>query len=274
MAALAGAELKPVTIRAWDLYVQSADAAMQARVQPGSSFLWADEAPGRRSELRAGEILVAQVGERNPRKVPSGLIHHWIGTAFIPNTNIGAVFGVVRDYAHYKDYYHPTVLDSRSLRQSSAADRYSMVVMNKSMFLKKALENDFESSFTQVSSQKWYSVATAVRVEEIEDFGQSGEHKLSSGEGSGYVWRLHSITRYEEADGGVYIEIEAMALSRDIPSTLRWVVSPIVRRVSKSAMQVSLRQTQDAVGSYGHMREGHPADTPGFASGFLKPSQH
>ena len=46
----------------------------------------------------------------------------------------------------------------------------------------------------------------------------------------------------KSSDGGVYVEMETMALSRDIPAALRWMVDPIVQRVAKSAMTTSLRQ--------------------------------
>jgi hypothetical protein len=182
------------------------------------------------------------------------------------------VFGVVRDYVHYKDYYNPAVIDSRTIQQTSGADRFSMLLMNKALFLKTALDSEYESSYKQAGSQKWYSVATAVRLQEVEDYGQAGERKLPSDAGSGYVWRLHSITRYEEADGGVYVEMEAMALSRDIPAAVRWLVDPIVRRVSKGAIVTSLRQTLDAVSSSPQVAAGRPAPIPGLASGFLQSS--
>jgi hypothetical protein len=70
---------------------------------------------------------------------------------------------------------------------------------------------------------------------------------LLAGEGSGVIWRLFSIARYQERDGGVYIELEAIALSRDIPASLRWLAGPIVRRVSRSSLSISLRQTENAV---------------------------
>ena len=57
------------------------------------------------------------------------------------------------------------------------------------------------------------------------------------------------MTRYEEREGGVYIEIEAIALSRDIPASLRWLVEPVVRRVAKASLTNSLQQTRDAVKS-------------------------
>jgi hypothetical protein len=43
------------------------------------------------------------------------------------------------------------------------------------------------------------------------------------------------------------MELEALALSRDIPVAFRWVADPIVRRVSKNALVLSLHQTQEAV---------------------------
>jgi len=270
VGALPAAELKQATLSAWDQYVQSADAAMQDRLRTGNQFLWADEAGGRRRQLRAGEILVTELGERNPRKVPSGLIHHWLGAAFIPNAKLANVLGVVRDYEHYKDYYNPTVIDSRTIRQTPAADRFSTLLMNKALFLKFALENECESFYAQAGPGRWYSISTTVRVQEIEDYGQLSEHKLPSGEGNGYIWRLHGINRYEEGDGGVYMEIEAMGLSREIPAAVRWVVDPIVRRVSKGSLITSLRQTQGAIGSSGQSVGGRTAPIPALASGFTE----
>ena len=271
-SALRAAQLKPETLDAWNQYVQAADAAMQARLRPGSPFLWIDQEPDRRRQVRAGEILVTSVGERNPKAVPSGLIHHWMGAAFLPKAKLDDVFGVVRDYAHYRDYYSPTVIDSRTIRQAPEADRFSTLLMNKALFLNIAIEDECESTYVQAGPGRWYSGGTTVRVQEIEDYGRLGEHKLPSGEGSGYVWRLHTIARYEEADGGVYVEIEAMALSRDIPSAVRWVVDPIVRSVSKGAMATSLRQTVEAVSASGQVAAGRAVGFPGLASGFLQSS--
>ena len=56
-----------------------------------------------------------------------------------------------------------------------------------------------------------------------------------------------STARFEERDGGVYVELEAIALSRDVP--VRWIVNPIVRRVSRNSMLVSLQQMKEAVNS-------------------------
>jgi hypothetical protein len=69
-----------------------------------------------------------------------------------------------------------------------------------------------------------------------------------------------------------------MALSRDIPAAARWVVDPIVRRISKSAMVTTLRQSLDAVSSSRQVADRTvaiapvtilPVQIPKLASGFL-----
>lgn len=245
------AELQPKTLHAWDDYVRTANAEMQMRLAPGGHFLWLDENPDRLAKVRNGEIVVAPAGPHIPKRVPGGLIHDWIGAAFIPNTSIRDVLGVVRDYVRYSDFYRPTVIDSKTIVHGNMDDRFSMLLMNKGLFLKTALDGDYETSYFQVDDRRWYSIAHTTRLREIEGYGGPGEHELAEDEGSGLIWRLSSITRLEERDGGVYVELEALALSRDIPVSLRWLVDPIVRRVSRDSLITSLRQTGNAVHNAG-----------------------
>ena len=116
--------------------------------------------------------------------------------------------------------------------------------MDKSLFLTTTLYSDYHSSYVRVSDRQWYSVSEATRIQEIENYGEPGQHPLGEKEGNRFLWRLFSITRFEERDGGVYIELEAIALSRDIPVSVRWIVEPIVRRISRNSLTTSLRQTE------------------------------
>src|SRR5205814_859244 len=158
----------------------------------------------------------------------------------IANAKLDGVFAVVRNYSRYKEFYRPAVIDSKPVTEAGTHDTFSMLLLNKAVVRRTALESDYESSYFQVDSKRWYSLAHATRVQEIEDYGQPGERKLPPSKGHGYIWRLYSISRFEERDGGVYIELEAIALSRDIPISFRWIVDPVVRRVSKDALSTSL----------------------------------
>ena len=205
------------------------------------NFLWVDESGERLRSVRAGEVVV--VPAHAPKTVPGGLIHHWMGAAFIRGARVEDVISVVRNYNRYTEFYKPSIIDAKTLSQKAAEDRFSVVVLDKAMFMRRALDSDYQSRFVELDGRKWYSVAETTRVQEVSDEG-----RIPDGEGSGYIWRLATISRYEERDGGVYIEMEAMALSRPIPAALHWVVDPIVRRVSKASLATSLGQTRDATG--------------------------
>jgi hypothetical protein len=240
------ARLDPSTTKAWDEYVEATNLRLQQRLNPGNSFLWVDEAPDRLRRVRASEIVVSPVGQ-TPAKVPSGLIHDWIGAVFIPHATLNDVLKVARDYERYKVLYRPTVIDSKVVATGEAKDRFSMLLLTKSAFLKTAMDADYEASYVHVDNQRVYSVSRTTRIQEIEDYGTPGQRMLSEGEGIGLIWRIESITRYVERDGGVYIEFEVMGLSRDIPSSLRWLVDPLVRRASRRSLWTSLRQIRSAV---------------------------
>jgi hypothetical protein len=245
-AASRGAELKQETLKTWDAYIQTVNSQMDDRLQ--GSFLWVDEEPDRLRRVRAGEILVSPVGPKVPKPVPSGLIHDWMGVAFIPNTKLDDVLSAVRDYGDYKEFYKPMIVDSKSLGTDGACDKYSMRVVNKES-VETVFDIEYESTYFQSDERRWYNNTRATRVQEVRHYGKSDEQVLPPGQGGGFIWRLYSLTRFEERDGGVYVELEAIALSRGIPGGLRWMVDPIVRRVSKNYMLTSLQQMEQAVRS-------------------------
>lgn len=249
--------LQPETIQAWEEYVHAVDALNRIRLLPENSFLALDKIPGQAARLRAGEVFAAPATPHVPLRVPSGLIHDWVGAVFIRDATLPSVLRFVRDYSCYKDVYRPHVLDSRPVEASEWQDRFSLVLMNRSLFAKTALDADYRSQYARLDDRRWYSVTEATRIQEIEDYGARTQHVLPENEGQGLIWRLYSMARFEERDGGVYIELETLALSRDVPAGLRWMIEPIVRRVSRSSLTTSLQQVQKAAPSYAGTKPQH-----------------
>jgi hypothetical protein len=256
--------LNPDTMKAWEEYVAAANAQMQERLRPDHAFLSSDGDPGRSAKLRGGEILAWPAGPHIPKRVPSALIHDWNGEAFISNATLHDVLAVLRDYGRYKEVYKPVVVDSKAITTGESEDQFSMLLMNKSLISKTALDSDFQSSYFRVCDQRWYSLSKTTRVQEIAEYGSGYQHTLPEDDSAGLIWRIYSIARFEERDGGVYIEVEAIVLSRDVPISLRWMVDPIIRRVSRQSLLSSLRQAKDAVHSSPEFRD-HDA-TSGMCS--------
>jgi hypothetical protein len=240
-----GAELSPETLKAWDAYVKAQNARV-AEYSNGMPFLWSDQSPDRLRQLHNGQTVVAPFGE-NPHRVSRGLIHHWIGAVFLPGTRLDNVLSVVRDYGRYKDLYAPNVIESALLRQTDTEDTFSLRMLNKAVVAKFALDTEFQNTYTRIDENRLYSTSYSTRVREIENFGLADEHEAPANTGRGLIWRLYSTSRFEQRDGGVYVELEGVALSRDVPGAFRWLVAPIVRRTSRSSMVVSLEKTEGAV---------------------------
>lgn len=257
---LAAANLKTETKEAWDVYFQAANAAMQVRLQPGAHFLWLDDEPGRAEHIRTIGPYIAPVGPQIPKKVPSGLIHHWLGVGFVPSVEIEEILRIVRDYDRYKDVYQPGVIASISHGTEGTKDLFSMRLINKSVLAKTALDTDCEASYFRIDDRHWYGISNTTHIQEVDRFGTPAQRTLPEDQGTGLIWRLSSITRLEERDGGVYMELEAIVLSRDILAAFRLVVTPIVRRVSRDSLATSLHQTKVAVGeAIAHRKHEKPA---------------
>ena len=70
---------------------------------------------------------------------------------------------------------------------------------------------------------------------------------LPAGDDHGFLWRLDSYWRFAERDGGVYMECEAVSLTRDIPAGLGWLIAPIIRQLPQESLVNTLRKTREAL---------------------------
>lgn len=239
-------ELKEQTLTEWNDYVHSACLRTEEQAE-ASPFLRVSEEPQRRERARAGEIIVWREGGSQRVKVPHGLIHDWTGVVFIPKATIAEVLAVARDYDHYSEIYKPAVMEASRQESEGDDDSYSMLLVQKVLFETAALEGEYETRYTEIDAKHWYSVSQSTRLQAVERFGQADMRVLPPDRGPGFIWRLYSFTRFEESDGGVYVEVEAMALSRDVPAMLRWLVDPIVDHLPKDSVRETLEKTRDAV---------------------------
>ncbi len=99
-----------------------------------------------RAGVQSGEIVVVPAPGQNPKKVPGGLIHHWIGAAFLPNFKLDDILEVTRDYDRYQEFYRPGVVKSTAIARSAAEDRFSMLLINKAFLLKTMLDADYQAT--------------------------------------------------------------------------------------------------------------------------------
>jgi hypothetical protein len=246
MAALAcsaaAADLKPKTLEAFDKYVRETDERLAA----AKTFLWVDESPDRVSRARQGEIVVQPFQKKPEIGVPNGLIHDWVGAVFIPGATLERVLATVQDYNRHKEIYKPEVLDSRVLAHQDGDFRIYLRLLKKKV-ITVVLNTDHEVKYTRVDDTRWRSVSRTTKIAEVDNPGKPGEREKPPGTGEGFLWRLNTWWRFAERDGGVWVECQAVSLTRDIPTGLGWLIDPIIRNLPKESLENTLRATRGAL---------------------------
>ena len=224
--ALADAELKPDTIRAFDRYISEAQPRL-TRVR----------------EIREREVERIGAGKA---EVPGGLIHDWVGAVFIPGTTLEKTLVLVRDYERHKQIYKPEVIDSKLLARDGDTYRLHLRLL-KEKVITVVLNTEHEARYYRIGPKQVRSESVSTRIAEVERAGRPGEREKPPGEGHGFLWRLHSYWQFEERDGGVYVECEAISLTRNVPPGLGWVIEPVIRNLPRESLTNTLRATREAL---------------------------
>ena len=253
LISLAPAEPVPVVatntdmLRAWDAYVEGARSRMDERLTSGKPFLWVQESEPRMRLLRDGGIPVETSRANEPAALTGGLIHDWIGAVYVPGATASQILARLDEYEAYTSFYKPAVVDARLLSRDGDTRRFSLRYAKKVSVVNSVIDADYESRYFHAGSNRWWSISRSTRIQEVEHHGKAAERLQPIGAGAGYLWRYYSITRVTEMDHGVVIEMETIALSRDVPAAVAWFVNPIVNRFSRSALRTTLSQTREAV---------------------------
>jgi hypothetical protein len=109
------------------------------------------------------------------------------------------------------------------------------------------LDTTYDSQYYQLDPQRAYSKTHSVRIAEVENPDTPNEREKPVGDDSGYMWRLNSYWRYRERDGGVYVQLEAISLTRDIPQGVGWLIRPFIESVPRESLMFTLSRTREAL---------------------------
>jgi len=250
----AAAQLTPAAERGFERYVQLTEQRMSAEVRPGAQFLRIDGLPEAQrqsdlAKLESREVVSEQLTTSAPAAeiaTPGALIHHWVGTVFIPGASLQQVLAIVQDYDHHQQYYQPEVERSKLLARSG--DDFTIYYrLRQTDILTVVLDTEYQVQYERLDVHREVSRSYSTRVAEIERPGTAGERALSPNDDHGFLWRLNSYWRFEETPRGVFVQCEAISLTRDIPMGLGWMVAPLVEQVPKESLEFTLGATRKAV---------------------------
>ncbi len=247
------AELKPQTAEAFARYILSAEERMNRELRGGGAFLWVDRQPEAErqklyAQLRQGQTLVERVEQRGdePVEVPGGLVHDWVALCFIPGATLEQALAVLQDYDSHQNIYKPDVQRSKLLSRQGDDFQFYMQLYQKKI-VSAVLNAQFEAHYARLGAARANSLARSTRIAEVENPGEPGERERPVGNDRGFLWRLNSYWRFAESDGGVYVQLESIALSRRVPAIFAWLVNPLLRSIPRDHLTHVLNSTRSAV---------------------------
>jgi hypothetical protein len=244
--AAAAAELQNRTIQAFDRYVRLTEARLNS-----GSFLWIDGLPDAKRRDALDLMRQKQLSIERPETkdngreidVPGGMIHHWIGTAFVPGATIDDALELLQNYDAHQRIYAPAVAASKL--RSRDGDRFTFFlrfVMKKVITV--VVNSEHEAAFRRPAADRAEGWIHSTRIAEVENAGTPGEREKPVGNDGGYLWRLNTYWRLLARDGGLYIHCESVSLSRGIPLGLGWVVGPFVTSIPRESLTFTLETTR------------------------------
>ena len=106
---------------------------------------------------------------------------------------------------------------------------------------------EFDDVYETLNASRATIRSYSTRIAEVADLNQPAEHELPVGNDHGYVWRYYNYCHIEEKDGGVYVQVESVSLSRTVPTAFEWLVNPLILSIPRDVFTDLLSQTRKAV---------------------------
>ncbi len=254
LASVAAAKkLKPETIAAFDRYVANTEQRMGGELN-GGPFIWIDGLPPQERDaeyarLRKGEVVTKRLQtSENGRtiEVPDGLIHHWVGVAFIPEVSMSKTLTFLQDYNNQYKYYAPDVERSRLI--SRVGNNFKIYLrLRRRKVVTVVLNTEYDVSYTILGTDRATARSYSTRINEVQNAGKMDESEKPVGDDNGFMWRLNSYWRFWQKDGGTYVQLEAVSLTRDIPTGLGWLIRPFITSVPEESLAFTLSRTRQAL---------------------------
>lgn len=277
-ALLAAALVTPQSLRAEQLtkqteeafarFIQAAEARMDQEVARKTDFLWIDTLPrptrdAADADLKNGRVLIEQdlaTNSASTVSVPGGLIHDWTGIVFIPRADMTEVISVLQNYDQAARYYSPQVLKSKLL-EHSGNDFRVFLRLKEVHLITVVLDTDYDVHYTFLDPLHVISRSYSSRIAEVENAGGQQERELPVGDDHGFLWRLYSYWRFYQSAGGVYVQCNAISLTRAVPAGLGWLIRPFLETIPRDSLRFTLESARSALTK--HVQGQHSPNTSG-----------
>ena len=245
------AHLSPSAERAYEIYVAQVEARLarqHARPETYLAVLTAGDSNKFGRLPKAGDIQVEPLNG-GTWQVPGALLHHWRGTAFVPNVTPAEMLAVLRDFSHFPRHYAPQVVSARALTDDGQTATLA-VRFKEQRVVTAVIDGEYKVESRLSGNDRGYSVSRSMHFWQVDNPGTAQERRRLEGRDEGFLWRLNSYWSFIRVRGGLQIECEAVSLTRDVPTGLGWLVTPVIANLPREELAFTLRATRKALIEY------------------------
>jgi hypothetical protein len=241
-------EPSPTAVSAFNSYSNVVESRLARQHQSPNAFLAlaASDPKNAETRLRQGELIIEKLTPSTGANFSGALLHHWRGTAFAPGAKAADFERLIQDVNSYPQHFSPQVLQAKVFTQGGERMQAWMRVRQRHV-ITVVIDTTYDITFGQLDVQHGYSTSQSTRIAEIEAAGTVAERTLSASEEHGFLWRLNTYWSYAERNGGLYLQIEAVSLTRSVPRGLGWAVQPYVESIPRESLEFTLRSACNAL---------------------------
>lgn len=241
-------EPTPAAASAFNSYSKAVESRLDQQHQSPNTFLApaASDTEGVKMGLRQGKLIIERLTPSTGANFSGSLLHHWRGKAFAPGANAADFERLLRDFNSYPRHFSPEVLQAKVLTQGGDRMQAWMRVRQQHV-ITVVMDTTYDITFGQLDAQHRYSISKSTRIAEIDAAGTRAERTLSASEDHGFLWRLNTYWSYTEQDGGLYLQIEAVSLTRSIPRGVGWAIQSYVDSIPRESLEFTLRSACNAL---------------------------
>ena len=241
------AEPTQAALSNFNSYIGTVESRLAQQHGTQSGFLaLLDSTPDAKMRLRRGELIIEKLTPASGVDWPGAMLYHGRGTAFVPGARAEDFERLMRDFNAYPKYFSPQVMRAKVLLQEGDHFQTAMRVRQKHV-ITVVMDTAYDVNFGRLDAQHGYSISRSTRISEIGSAGTAEERALGPKEAHGFLWRLNTYWCYEERDGGLYMQIESVSLTRSIPVGLGWAIGPFVESVPRESLEFTLRSAGNAM---------------------------
>ena len=238
----AGEVPTPAAVSGFNDYVGQVEARLAQEHRSAEGFL----PPADTARVKNGDVVLEHLTPAATKEMSGALLQDWRGTAFVPGAKGADFERVMRNFAVFPKIYTPEVLTTTVPLHEGNHYHVAMRIRQQHI-ITVVLDMTYDTLFGKLDPAHGYSLSRSMKITEIDAAGTPKERAMSADEDHGYLWRLNNYWSYEEGDGGLYIQVESVSLSRAVPKGLGWAIGPFVNSVPRESLEFTLKATRDAL---------------------------